>query len=135
MPSEPGLFASWARIARPELGLVRRRGDAARAVGFHQRAAVGLLIVGHAHLEDGHVDAEQRAGEGERGAPLASAGLGGEPLDARLLVVPSLRHRRVRLVRAGRRDALILVVDLGRGAERLLQDGARGYSGDGRHMR
>ena len=44
-----------------------------------------------------------------------------EPLDAGLLVVPGLRHRGVGLVRAGRRDALILVVDFGRRPELLLE--------------
>ena len=103
------------------IGLVRRRGDAARAIGFHQRAAIGLLIVGHADLEHGHVDAEQPAGKSERRAPLAGAGLGGEPLDALLLVVPGLRHRGVRLVRARRRDAFVFEIDLGRRLQRLLQ--------------
>ncbi len=44
-----------------------------------------------------------------------------ELLDAGLGVVPGLRHRGVRLVRAGRRDAFVLVVDLRRRAERLLE--------------
>ncbi len=48
-------------------------------------------------------------------------GLGGELVDARLLVRVRLRHRRVRLVRAGRRDALVLVVDARRRPERLLE--------------
>ena len=41
--------------------------------------------------------------------------------DAGLRVVPSLRHRGVRLVRARRRDAFVLVVDLRRRAERFLE--------------
>ena len=41
--------------------------------------------------------------------------------DALGRVVVRLRHGGVRLVRAGRRDALVLVVDPGRGAERLLE--------------
>ena len=61
------------------------------------------------------------AGEGERRAPLAGAGLGGQPLDAGFLVVEGLRHRRVRLVAAGRADALVLVEDARRRIERLLQ--------------
>ena len=121
MPSEPGLFGSLARIALPEIGLVRGRGDAARAIGFHQRAAIRLLVIRHADLEHGHIDAEQRAGKSERGAPLPGAGLGREPLDALLFVVPGLRHGGVRLVRARRRDAFVFVIDLCRRPQRLLE--------------
>ena len=121
MPSEPGLFGVLGQDGAAGFGFVRRRGDAARAVGLHQRAAIGLLVEGDAHQEHGDLDAEQRTGEGERRAPLAGAGLGRELLDAGLLVVPGLRHRGVGLVRARRRDAFVLVVDLGRRAELLLQ--------------
>ena len=121
MPSEPGLSGFLARIARPEFGLLRRRGNAARAVGFHQRAAIGFLVVGDADLKDGDLEAEQRAGERQRRAPLAGAGLGREPRDALLLVVPGLRHRGVRLVRARRRDAFVLEIDLRRRVERPLE--------------
>ena len=55
----------------------------------------------HVHLA---LEVELRAGEGERRAPLAGAGLGGEPRDALRLVVEGLRHRGVGLVRAGRAD-------------------------------
>ncbi len=103
------------------LGLVRRRGDAAGAIGLHQRAAIRLLIIGDAHLEHGDVDAEQRAGERQRRAPLPGAGFGRQLLDAGLLVVPGLRHGGVGLVRARGRDAFILVVDLRRGIERLFE--------------
>src|SRR4029079_123918 len=71
--------------------------------------------------KDRDLKAEQRAGKCERRAPLASAGLGRKPLDALLLVVPGLRHRGVRLVRARRRDALVLEVDLRRRIERPLE--------------
>ena len=57
------------------LRLRRRRRNAARAISLHQRAPVRLLVVGHADHEHLHVDPEQRAGEGERAAPLAGAGL------------------------------------------------------------
>ena len=49
------------------------------------------------------------------------AGLGGELAHALLLVVEGLRDRGVRLVRAGGRDALVLVVDVRRGIERALE--------------
>ena len=107
------------RAAR--LRLRRRRGNAARAVGFHQRAPVGLLVVRHAHHEDLHVEPEQRAGERERAAPLAGAGLGDELLHARLLVVERLRDRRVGLVAARGRDAFVLVVDARRRLQHLLE--------------
>ena len=49
---------------------------------------------------------EQRAGEGQRRAPLAGAGLGGDLLDAGLGVVPGLRHGGVGLVRCRRATRL-----------------------------
>ena len=103
------------------VGLVARAGDAGRAVGLHQRPAIGLLIVRDPDHVDLDLEAEQRAGEGERRAPLAGAGLGGELLHPRLLVVEGLRDGGVGLVAAGRADALVFVKDAGRRAERLLQ--------------
>src|SRR5579872_5263347 len=91
------------------------------AIGFHQRTAIGLLVVGDADLKHGDIDAEQRTGESERGTPLAGTGLGRKLLDALLFVVPGLRHSRVGLVRTGRRNTFVLVINLGRRAERLLQ--------------
>ena len=102
-------------------GLVGRRGDAARAIGFHQGAAIRFLVVGDADLEHGHVNVEQRAGEGERRAPLAGARLGRQLFYPRLFVVPGLRHGGVGLVRAGGRDAFIFEVDFCRRAELLFQ--------------
>ncbi len=101
--------------------LVRRRGHAARSIGFHERAPVRLLVVGDAHHEDLHVDAEERARVRERRSPLPRPGLRRDPPDARLPVVESLCDRGVRLVAAGRAHALVLVVDLRRRIERLLQ--------------
>ena len=92
-----------------------------RAERLHHDPAVRLLVVGRADLPHLALEAEQRAGEGQRGAPLAGAGLGGELPDPGLGVVVRLRHGGVRLVRAGGRDALVLVVDPRRRAERLLQ--------------
>ena len=103
------------------LGQLRRRAVDRRPERLHHHPPVGLLVVRGADLPHLDVDAEQRAGEGERGAPLAGAGLGRQLPDAVLGVVVGLRDGGVRLVRAGRRDALVLVVDLGRRAERLLE--------------
>ena len=81
----------------------------------------GFWSIAHLDHVDFDLEAEQAAGKRQRRAPLAGAGLGGETLDAFLLVVVGLRHRGVRLVAAGGADALILEVDVRRGIERLLQ--------------
>ena len=121
MPSEPVESGSSARIARPASVRSRRARVHGAAERLDHDPAVRLLVVRRPHLPDLALEVELRAGEGQRGAPLAGAGLGGQLRDARLGVVERLRHRGVRLVRAGRRDALVLVVDPGRRAERLLQ--------------
>ena len=118
MPSEPVGCSAWLR---PGLGRVARRADHRGAPALHHRAPVGLLVVARADHVDDALEPEQAAGERERRAPLAGAGLGGEPLDAGLLVGVGLRDRAVRLVRAGRRDALVLVVDARRGIELALE--------------
>jgi hypothetical protein len=92
-----------------------------RAPCLHHRAPVGLLVVRRAHHVHLALEAEQGAREGQRGAPLPGARLGHQPLDAGPGVLVGLRDRRVGLVRAGGRDALVLEVDVGRRVERLLQ--------------
>ena len=129
MPRLPLLSGVAARILRPHVGLHRRAGDAARTVGLHQRAAIGLLVEGDLHHEHLHLDAEQRAGEGERRSPLAGAGLGADLLDPGLRVVEGLRHGGVGLVAAGRAHALVLVVDARRRVERLAPGAARDTAG------
>ncbi len=118
-------------IARPEwrgrsrsywLGLAMQR----RAIGLHQRPAIGLLLVADLDHVDLDLEAEQLAGEGQRRAPLAGAGLGGQALDACLLVVEGLGHRRVGLVAAGRADALVLEENLGRGVRAPSPGAGRG---------
>ncbi len=101
--------------------LVGRARSDARAEGLHQAAAVRLLVVGDPDHVDVAPEAEERAGHGERAAPLAGPRFRGQPGDALLLVVERLRDCRVGLVRAGRRDALVLVVEVRRGVERLLE--------------
>ena len=102
-------------------GFLGRRGHAARPVGFHQCPPVGFLVVGNPHHEHLHVDAEQRAGEGQRGTPLPGTGFSGDARDPGFLVVERLGHGGVGLMAAGWADALVLVVDARRGAERLFQ--------------
>ena len=97
------------------------RGKTTGAIGFHDGTAVGLLVVGHAHLEHLDFHAVKRAGKCQRGAPLAGAGLGHQALDAGLLVVKGLRHRGVGFVAAGRAAAFVLVINLGRRAQRFFQ--------------
>ncbi len=121
MPRLPVLAGSTSRIARPAFVSVQRARHDLAAPGADHRATVGLLVVGGAHHVDLALEPEQRARERERRAPLARAGLGGEPGDALLAVVEGLRHRRVGLVAARRADALVLVEDAAARPERRLQ--------------
>ena len=118
LPVESGCSA---RIGAAGVRLLRRARHAARAERLHERAAVRLLVVRDPHHEDLDLDAEERAGERERRAPLPGAGLGRDPLDALALVVERLRDRGVRLVAARRRDAFVLVVDARGRLERVLE--------------
>ena len=121
MPSEPLEWGCSARMARPRFGGVAGAGDDRGAEGFNQRAAIGLLVVAHAHHEDFALEPEERAGHRQRGTPLAGAGLSGQVRDAFLLVVLGLRHGGVQLVRAGWADAFIFVINSRRRIQRLLQ--------------
>ena len=121
MPSDPGESGVLGEHGQPRLGGPRRRRVHGRAPGLHHRAAVRLLVVGRADHPDLAVDPVLRAGERQRAAPLPRARLGGEPLGALDRVVVRLRHGGVRLVRPGRGDALVLVVDPGGRVEQLLQ--------------
>src|SRR3954453_19025825 len=101
--------------------LVRRRRHASRTIGFHQRAAVGLLVVRYANHEDLNIDPEEGSSVCERGSPLPAPGFGNDAADAGLAIVERLWNRGVRLVAAGRTDTFVLVVDLRRRVESLLQ--------------
>ena len=106
--------------------MLARAGKDLRAPGVHHHAAVRLLVVADAHHVDRAFQPEQLAGERERAAPLAGAGLRGQPLDARALVVIRLRDRGVRLVAAGGTGAFVLVIDVRRRIQQLSPGGARG---------
>ena len=108
------------RIA-PGIRHVARAGKNFRTPGLHHRAAERLLVVADLDHVNAYGDAEHLAGKRQRTAPLASAGFRCQPHDAGLLVVESLRHRRVRLVRTRGRHRFILVEDFCRRTERLLQ--------------
>src|SRR6185437_15365356 len=92
----------------PGCSHIRRRRVDNAAERLDHDPAVGLLVIGGPYLPDLALDPELRAGESEGSAPLTCAGLGGQAPDAGLRVVERLWHRRVRLVRAGRRYALVL---------------------------
>ena len=117
MPSEPVESGSIASTCRP--ASVRLVGEEMHvaAVRLHEDAAVRLLVVADLDHEDLDVDAEQRARDRQRAAPLAGAGLGGDLGDALLLVVVGLRDGGVGLVGAGRGHALVLVEDLDAGGQ------------------
>ena len=121
MPRLPGESGCAARIARPEFRLLARARHAFRAVGLHERPPVGLLIVGDPDHVDLDFQAEQRAGEGERGAPLPGAGLGRKLGYALFLIVERLGDRGVRLVAAGGAHALVFVENARARSERLLE--------------
>ncbi len=120
----PASRCSWPgprRAVRPASVRSRRRAVHLAAERLDHQAAVGLAVVRRPDLPHLALEVVERAREGQRRAPLAGPGLRGQLLHAGLLVVVRLRHRGVRLVRPGRRDALVLVVDARRRAERLLE--------------
>ena len=111
--------------ARPALVWSLGLGNTSRAPGVHHHAAVRLLVIADPHHVDRALQPEQLAGEGERAAPLARAGFGGQPADAGALVVVRLRDRGIRLVAAGGTGAFVLVIDVRRGVEQPFPGGAR----------
>ena len=121
MPRLPGESGCAFRMARPESVSSARARDALRAVGLHQRPPIGLLVVGDLDHVDLDFEAEQRAREGERRAPLPGAGLGRQLRDALLLVVESLGDGGVGLVAAGGAHALVFVENARARSERLLE--------------
>ncbi len=88
---------------------------------LHHALAVRLLGAGDLDHVDGAFQAEHGTGERQRAPPLTGAGLGRQAADTGLLVVVGLRNRGVRLVRPGRGNPFVFVIDLGRRAERLFQ--------------
>ena len=101
--------------------LVDRRRHHLATPGLDHHPTVRLLVVRGPHHVDLAGEAEEGAREGQRAPPLTGAGLGGDPLNPLLAVVVRLGDGGVGLVRPGGRDRLVLVVDAGRGVERLLE--------------
>ena len=103
------------------MGMLARAGKHFGAPGVHHHAAIRLLIVADAHHVHRALEPKELAGERQRAAPLAGAGFRGQPLDAGALVVIRLRNRGVRLVAARRTGAFVLVIDMRRRIQQLLQ--------------
>src|SRR6516162_101848 len=78
--------------APPGICFAARARHALGAPSFHHRLAIRLLIEADPYHVHAHVEAEYRTREGERGAPLPGAGLGGKSLDASVLVVKGLGY-------------------------------------------
>ena len=97
------------------------RGGHVRAVGPHDLAAEGLLLIGALHHEHMAVQPQIGAGHAQRRAPLAGTGLGGHAGQTLLLGVVGLGDGGVQLVAAGGVVALELVVDVRRGTQLILQ--------------
>src|SRR4051812_33573401 len=103
------------------LRVLGRAGHDLGAPGLDHRAAERLLVVRDPDHVDLALEADQLARERERAAPLPGARLGGQARAALTLVVERLRDGGVRLMAAGRADALVLVEDPRARADRLLQ--------------
>lgn len=103
------------------LGFLGWGGDAAGAVGFHDGAPVGFLVEGDLDHEDLDIEAEDGAGEGEGGTPLAGAGFGDDAFDAGFFIIEGLGDGGVGFMAAGGADAFVFVVDAGGGIEGLLE--------------
>ena len=92
MPSEPVWSGFSASSFWPYCVSRTGAGHDLRAVGLHQDPPVRLLVVARADHVDLDLEAEHRAGERQRAAPLAGAGLRREARHALLLVVVGLRQ-------------------------------------------
>ena len=93
------------------LGGVAGAGHDLSAVGLHENAAIGLLLVADLDHVDGAVEPGHFAGDGESRPPLSAACFGGDAPDPGRLVEVDLRHGRVELVAARGVVALELVID------------------------
>ena len=87
------IFRHLLQYASPGLRRVRRRRDHVRAVGFHHRLAIRLLLAGHLDHINIQVHAEVSAGHGKRGAPLAGSCFRSQLADALLFRVVYLGDR------------------------------------------
>ena len=131
MPRLPVESGCSARIARPAFVSSDGLATIVAPQRLDHRAAERLLVVRGANHVDLALEPELLAGERERTAPLARAGLGREALAALALVVEGLRDRGVRLVAAGGARALVLVEDPRAASRSPPRAGARGRAASG----
>ena len=131
IPRLPGRVGVLGEDRAPGVRLLGRARDDRRAPRLDHRAPERLLVVRDANHVDLALEPEQLAGERERAAPLAGAGLGREARAALALVVEGLRDGGVRLVAAGGADALVLVEDPRARPDRRARAGARGRAASG----
>ncbi len=92
-----------------------------RAVRLHHHTPVWLLLVRDLDHVDFEIQPEEVAGQRKGRAPLSGSGLGSECLGASCLVEEGLRDGCVGFVTAGRRNALVLVVNMRRSAKCFFQ--------------
>ena len=111
IPRLPGVSGNSSRIARPLCVSLDGLATISAPQSWIIERRNGFCSYEIANHVDLALEADQLARERERAPPLAGAGLGREPRPALLLVVERLRHGGVRLVAAGRADALVLVED------------------------
>ena len=90
---------------------------------MHHGLSIRFLVKGNAHHVNLAFESELVRCKTKGTAPLAGSSLGGEPRDTFTLVVVSLGHCTVGLMAPIRRDAFILIIDLGLGAQCLFQLG------------
>ena len=103
------------------LGFLTGAGHYVGSPDLHHAAPIGFLLIAdlyHVYLA---LNIEEAAGHGQGAAPLTRSGFGGDALNTFLLVVVGLGHRSVRFVATRRAHPLVLVVDLGRRIQGLLQ--------------
>ena len=121
-PSEPGWSGSRCSMRAPGRGERRGRAVHGGAEGLDHRC--GGTASGRRTPRPATPRTRGRTGRTRRPAPCPTGprrSRSSASSDPGLGVVVRLRHGGVRLVRAGGRDALVLVVDPRRRAERLLQ--------------
>ncbi|OLN24419.1 hypothetical protein DVDV_4257 [Desulfovibrio sp. DV] len=117
----PGAVGVFGQHGPAGPGVFRGRGKDLSAVGIDENAAIGLLVVAHLDHVDRAFHAHHGTGKGQGRAPLAGSGLGSQAFHALGLVVISLGDGGIGLVRPGRRDRLVFIINLAFDPKRLFQ--------------
>src|SRR3990172_8354139 len=105
----------------PHLCFGARAGRYLGSPGLHHDPAIGLLLIADLDHVDLALQPHQLASQPQCAAPLARTGFRYQALYSSLLVVVRLGDGSIQLVASGGTDALVLVEDLRRGLQRLLQ--------------